>query len=248
MHYYIDGYNLLFRFSDQNKDFTNLREVMIRELDHQAAFLGLELTLVFDAQYQLGEASRTHYHSVEILYTAFGELADDLILSEIRTKTRPHLITVVTSDKKLAWFARRCEAKTESVEHFKAWLNRRYYNKLHKGDVKLKIPASPKKAEGEGSAVEAPLASVTPLMLPLKPVKTASVTECYGYYHEIFERRLTTYEIADKIKRTKKLEGKSSKPPKKQKLKKSIVHSQDSLDSRQDPLTEMERWLKIFET
>lgn len=247
MHYYIDGYNLLFRFSDQNKDFTRLREVMIRELDHQATFLGLELTLVFDAQYQLGEASRTHYYNIEILYTAFGELADDLILSEIRTQNRPHLITVVTSDKKLAWFARRCEAKTESVEHFKAWLNRRYYNKLHKGDVKSKTPVSPKKAEG--SAVEPPPpVSTTPLITPLKPVKTASVTECHDYYHDEFERRLATYEVADKIKLTKKLERKSSKPPKKQKPKKGTVHSQNSLDSRQDPLSEMERWLKIFET
>lgn len=230
MHYYIDGYNLLFRFSNHKNDFTSMREEMIRDLDLQATSLQLKITIVFDAQYQLGEFCRTHFRSIEILYTAFGELADELILSEIRTKTAPHRITVVTSDKKLAWFARRCDAKTESVEHFRAWINRRYHNKVRREiEVKQAKKVIPQKKE---AAV--PLSP----QKPLKPLKSASVEECHHYYQEQFEERLKVEEVVQEVKRTKRTIAKGSKKPKQQKHK---------VDVESDPVSEMERWLKLFE-
>lgn len=110
------------------------RTEIIQDLDEAADFLDLNLTIVFDAQYHLGLGTRSHYHSIEICFTDEGETADDYILQALKFQSKPHQITVVTSDKKLAWQARRRLAKTESVEQFLSWLSKRYQNKQRRVD------------------------------------------------------------------------------------------------------------------
>lgn len=129
IHYYVDGYNLLFRYMRGKEDLRALREEMIKELDEKAALFPIQVSVVFDAACRPGFGSREHYRCLEILFTSEGESADDFILREIERASHPHLKVVVTSDKRLALLARHLSAKTESVPHFIERINKGAKNK-----------------------------------------------------------------------------------------------------------------------
>lgn len=142
MHYFVDGYNLIFRRIRAGENLQEQRAAIIYELDEAADLLELDITIVFDAQYHLGIGSRGHYHHIEICFTDEGETADDYILEAVRLQKKPHQETVVTSDKKLAMQARRRLAKTETVEQFMAKIGKRCQNKQRRQTIqKPAIPA-----------------------------------------------------------------------------------------------------------
>ena len=132
MHYYIDGYNLMFRVLRAGDNLQQQRESIIKDLSQKIQSVGLNATLVFDAQYQSSESVRSHIKDLEIYFTDHGESADDFILKQIRLDKYPQHHIVVTSDKKLAWLARIKGSQTESVEDFFKQLNNRYKNKLQR--------------------------------------------------------------------------------------------------------------------
>lgn len=123
-HYYIDGYNLMFRLLHTDDDLQTERQHIIQDINSKIQNLGIRITLVFDAQYQTGSATRTHFQHLQILFSSHGETADDLIIQCLKEEDNPRQCTVVTSDKQLAWRARHLEAKTQSVGAFMKWLNK----------------------------------------------------------------------------------------------------------------------------
>lgn len=135
MHYYVDGYNLMFRLLNVSGDLSDEREYIIHDLSKKAEALDLKMTLVFDAQYQFGEGSRSHFRNLEIVFTQHGEIADEYILNALHETNHPQRETVVTSDKSLARLARNTGAKTEGIETFISWLNKRYDKKPQKKEV-----------------------------------------------------------------------------------------------------------------
>jgi len=149
MHYYIDGYNLMFRVLRAGDDLAIQREQVIEEIYRKVSFVGLDVTIVFDSQYNPSESTRSNLRAMAIHFTDHAETADDYILSELKTDTQPFNHTVVTSDKKLAYLARLRSAKTESVEEFMGLLNKRYKNKIRQKKNplikrELKPPPKPK--------------------------------------------------------------------------------------------------------
>jgi len=138
MHYYIDGYNMMFRLVHAGGELELQRREIIEELNDKAKQFGLTITIVFDAHQQEGEASRTHYHHLEILYSAQNQTADDLILHMLKGEKHPQECTVVTSDKKLAWHARHLSVRTESVETYMNRLSKRHETKQNKEKTSLK--------------------------------------------------------------------------------------------------------------
>lgn len=172
MHYLVDGYNLLFRLSSALEDFTSMRESIIQDLNRRVQRLKMDVVIVFDAQYSQGEASRTHYNYLEILFSGKGETADDLIIKLLKRIDSPQRYTVVTSDKHLAWEARHLGAKTESVEAFLISLNKRYINALKNVKKEKAIPKAIK---------------IQPEIEPIK----ATPEECFDYYLSIFEQNIT---------------------------------------------------------
>ncbi len=202
MHYYIDGYNLLFFIADDFDDLSIQRQQVIVELNHKIQALKLNATLIFDAHFQSGDATRTHFNYLEILFSPEGETADDFILRLLEKEAHPSQFTVVTSDRKLAWKARRLDVKTEEVFDFLTKLNKRYANVLKRWKAPETIRQDVQKTPSE---------SKTPTKV-LKPSKDASPEECFDYYLYLFEKS---------IKGKKKKEEKG--------------------------VTDMERWLKIFE-
>lgn len=141
MHYYIDGYNLLFRIvKASDEDLQKQREQIIDDLGRKINHLNIDATIVFDSYYQKGMRERSFKHNVEILFTDEGETADECILDELRTKRNPRLETVVTSDKKLAWQSRLKGAHTLSVEDFLSCLNQRWRKKIQPSKIEKKEP------------------------------------------------------------------------------------------------------------
>ena len=132
MHYFIDGYNLMFRVLRTGDDLQKQRESIVSDLNKKIQLLNLNVTIVFDAHYQYGEGSRSLFESLEISFTDHGESADDYILKRVKSSPNPKQETVVTSDNKLAWRVRSLLGKTESVKEFLSRLNRRYENRLSK--------------------------------------------------------------------------------------------------------------------
>ena len=225
MHYYIDGYNLLFRVLHAGEDLQVQRQRIIDDLYNKIHFLELHVTLVFDSQYHHAGSSRSYKQHLEILFTAQGETADDLILDEIKKASKPEQITVITSDKKLAWLARRRAAKTETVEEFIQWLSKRYQNKWRH----LK----------EKSKQTLPKATPTQTKPTVKkekghpPSSQISPEKCQDFYQEIFEKKYQEMSHQEKP---------SKKPPKPKKTKKSLTPPPEATAE-----SDMERWLKAFE-
>lgn len=221
MHYLIDGYNLMFRVLKAGDDLQKQRERIIHDLNAKIQFLGLDATLVFDAQYQFGAAQRTHYKQVEILFTAEGETADDYILHELKSSQHPAGYTVVTSDKKLAWLSRRRLAHTEEVDEFLGWLNKRYKNKLRRLKEAREAPVPPKPAKKQP---------------PVVPIPT-SPEECFNYYLQQFEERFQ--KIAKKVPEKKEAKAK----PRATSYKKQV---RPPKKTKADDQSDMDRWLQAF--
>lgn len=203
--YYIDGYNLMFRALRAGDDLQRQREAIIKDLQGKIHLLQLDAVLVFDAQYQYGGTEKTHLKQLEIVFTAEGETADEYILRKLKSASHPEKCVVVTSDKRLAWAARRRSAKTESVEEFLSWINKRCLNKIRRL----------KKAEPNPNPLKAP--SIPRSLSISKEITPGdTIEERFAYYLKVFEEDL---------------------PPS---LKEEI--------KQQRHLTDMERWLKAFES
>lgn len=217
MHYFIDGYNLMFRILRAGDDLQLQRESIIRDLNRKIEVVGLDVTIVFDAQYQSGESSRSHLQHLEICFTSQGETADELILRQLQHDKNPRQQTIVTSDKKLAWLARRRGAQTETVEDFLKSLNNRVKNKLKRS--KLTPPPD----------IIPPIKKITP-----PSTQKSSTEECFEYYLEQFE---ISFQKMAESQAIKKVEIESPKKRKKPKTKKI----------QDEGLSNMERWMKAFE-
>lgn len=74
MHYFIDGYNLLFRLQHTDEDLQKQREAIIHDLNKKISLIKIDVSIVFDSAFQIGERTRSHYHEIEILFTAEGKL------------------------------------------------------------------------------------------------------------------------------------------------------------------------------
>lgn len=227
MHYFIDGYNLLFRIMQAKDDLQSCREQLIVDLQQKLDALNLDVSIVFDSAFQAGDRSRSHYQNLEILFTAEGETADEFILHELSQSRHPRQETLITSDKKLAWHARHYHAHTESVE---AFLNR--LNKSQKSQLRKQIKTK------SSAAIPIKESHPIPTSPPAKPQPPESELE---YYEQTFQER-----FQELLKKEKKRIAPS--PPASTKKKKKSLLLNDPFERTEDKaLSDMERWLKIFE-
>lgn len=229
MHYYIDGYNLLFRVLRAGDDLKTQREEILQDLEIKVNLLELDVSIVFDSQYQISESTRSHRHRLEILFTETGQTADEYILQALKESKAPSQHIVVTSDKKLAWLSRRRFAKTESVEEFISWLNKRYKNRLKQNKIKPKQETVTPHAKSPTSSTFAH---------PQSQQMPSTDEEYLAYYLEIFEQRACEIPLIAESKPD--ISASSPDSPRKKKKKKK-----DS--PQQDFLSDAERWLKAFE-
>lgn len=140
MHYFIDGYNLLFRILGNPRPLQRSRQHVIASINEKVSLLKLNATLVFDgASEEHAQNSRGHFDVLEIIYTSKAQSADDYILEEIQQSSTPSQETIVTSDRELALRCKNLGAKIKSIESFLEWIEKKC-----KKDKAAKRP-SPKK-------------------------------------------------------------------------------------------------------
>ncbi|MDP1836045.1 MAG: NYN domain-containing protein [Chlamydiales bacterium] len=225
MHYFIDGYNLLFRIVDPSEDLQSHRDTLVRNLTEKIEALNLDVTIVFDATYAPGELSRKRPRQVEVVFTAEGETADKFIVTELEAIRKLTHETVVTSDKHLAWLARRLGAHTVDIEPFIIWLHSRYRNAKHKAykakdDILNRLPKI---------AVRVP-----PTKKEELPTVTKTPDECFDYYYEVFSKKAAEEPVNPKREAAPTPEKSPPKKPKKKKEPEEYFASDE------------ERWLKLF--
>lgn len=115
MHYWIDGYNLLFFLT---KSYKAVRE-REREILIAIGNLNLDATVVFDGkQKEPNEVIRGHLKNLEIIYTSPSQSADDYILEQIDASPNPSQEVVVSSDRELIGKARQRGASIQTVQQF----------------------------------------------------------------------------------------------------------------------------------
>ena len=101
MHYYIDGYNWLFRIPKNRQSLEERRRIFIQEihklvLDHPSL-----VTLVFDSADPSKElSSKGNFKSLEIIFTPKKQTADEYIENAVELSKKPKNITVVTLDRR----------------------------------------------------------------------------------------------------------------------------------------------------
>lgn len=221
MHYFIDGYNLLFRTLHSGDNLQIQRQELIAELENKCRYLELNVTIVFDSHYQPDDGSRSHYNNLEVCFTALSETADDYIIQELKESATSSQKTVVTSDRHLAWRCRRYLAKTESVENFMSWLEKRVKNKRRQQRLANKILNQ--------TTVEK---SKKVIAVEQLPEEKGASEGSFEFYLQTFEEEYKKHAVAEKPKQptfAKADKVKKKTPPK-------------------EPLeTDMQRWLRCFE-
>jgi len=251
MHYYIDGYNLLFAlFGTGSNDLKSQRERLIHDLNTKIEFLALDISVVFDSHFCPGEGSRGHYHHLEILYTPQNITADDFIINQIKRSSNSTKDILVTNDKPLASRARDLLAGTQTLEHFLNWLDRRYSNKRH---TKLKpTKSNPIKILSESTAAQKSLVNITtqspvrepPKLIPLPELSSHIATPLgpqagsLEYYLQQFESSFTSLTDKRQIAKAERKKSKLVKHPQKRPQEQTEVNTKQS---------DFERWLDIFE-
>lgn len=117
MEYWIDGYNLLFYLSKNEKNFQALREKLLIMLHEN--FSHKNITIIFDATHQDDEFLHvTDFHSLTIIFTPSKMTADAYIVEKLSHEESPKTITVVSSDKGLLKHSLYQGAKTQTLQSF----------------------------------------------------------------------------------------------------------------------------------
>lgn len=178
MHYYVDGYNLLFSIVEVQEELRKQRDEVFGKLIHILEELQLDVTIVFDAAHQPGEVAWTRTRGVRVVYTGEGETADSYIVSALRKEPKGRRQTVVTSDKRLAWEIRQdSTAATVDVVPFVHWVQSRYRN-LHRRRNKII----------DRTLDVATTTRVPPPKRETEPAQANTPEECFDYYHRVFSQ------------------------------------------------------------
>lgn len=137
-HYLVDGYNLLFRLFRSDRSFTERRSFMVAHLAEYSRLSKFQVTLVFDAYATEEEDHVIYRQAMRLVYTSYGETADDWILAKLNKAKKSSHYQVVSSDQRLVRLARDLGAHTLSAEEFLEELHRRHGKRAGKTEEETK--------------------------------------------------------------------------------------------------------------
>jgi predicted RNA-binding protein with PIN domain len=119
MHYWIDGYNLLFRLTKTYKAMRQNERKILLALNEAILRLGYLVTVILDGREKdPPEALRRNLSSLSLIYTPIHQTADDYILEMIADAAHPAEQTVISSDFELLTKAKQRGARGMTVEQF----------------------------------------------------------------------------------------------------------------------------------
>ena len=123
----IDGYNLIRQSGTlrryEVKSLEAGRNALFSRLGAYQKIKGHKITVVFDGwQGEERYEERDRYDGVDIIYSGFGEYADD-VLKRLAAQTDEEII-VVSSDREIVSFAQRCGKIALSSADFESLMNK----------------------------------------------------------------------------------------------------------------------------
>jgi predicted RNA-binding protein with PIN domain len=131
MHYYIDGFNLLFKMTKGYADMRMRKREILLSLNTAAVLYTLDLTIVFDGkQVDQPLAVRTNLDELRIIYTPFHQTADTYLLSLLDYETDLDEITIISSDREVTGKAKQKGAHILSSENFLIFLDKKSKKQL----------------------------------------------------------------------------------------------------------------------
>ena len=132
MHYWIDGYNLLFRLTKDYKTMRQNERKILLALNASITQLNYSVTVVLDGREKdPPEALRRNLDSLALIYTPHNQTADDYILEAISHSSHPEKETVISSDLELLRKAQQRGARGFTIEKF---LSQLIHKKKKKSD------------------------------------------------------------------------------------------------------------------
>ena len=123
MHYWIDGYNLLFRLTKNYREMKQNERKLLAALNQSIILLNYKATVVFDGREKdPPEALRRNFDALALIYTPHHQTADDYILKAIEDASDPAKEVVVSSDYELLRKAKQKGAQVLTIDEFVARL------------------------------------------------------------------------------------------------------------------------------
>ena len=126
LHYLVDGYNLFFFLSQENPS-TQLRFSLIESLEAVTYIANLSVSIVFDSREDVASDSGNilDYKSLEIIYSAKNQSADEYILEYLYALKEPKDLCVVTNDKAIVQAAKESMVSTMNLSMFLSLLHKK---------------------------------------------------------------------------------------------------------------------------
>lgn len=111
MSYLVDGNNVMGQRVGWHRDRVRARRELLEELARFAARKKVRVAVVFDGAPDENFADGSSYRGVRVHYAARGSNADERIKTLVETSRERRTLIVVTSDRALAEYVRRCGAQ-----------------------------------------------------------------------------------------------------------------------------------------
>ncbi|HJR06841.1 MAG TPA: NYN domain-containing protein [Pyrinomonadaceae bacterium] len=119
MSYLIDGNNVMGQRVGWHRDRVRARRELLDELARFASAKKARVEVVFDGAPDEHFADGSSYRGVRVYYSARGSNADERIKSLVESSRERRTLLVVTSDRALGDYVRRCGAQVVRAGEFR---------------------------------------------------------------------------------------------------------------------------------
>jgi predicted RNA-binding protein with PIN domain len=119
MSYLIDGNNVMAQRVGWHKDKPGARRALLDDVARFAQVKKVSVAVVFDGAPEQHFADGSKYRGVRLFYAERGSNADERIKRMVEASRERRTLLVVTSDRALADYVRRCGAQVVSSGEFR---------------------------------------------------------------------------------------------------------------------------------
>ena len=123
MSYLVDGNNVMAQRVGWHRDKAGARRRLLGELSRFAREAGVTVEAVFDGAPEEFFPDGSHFMGVRVFYAARGSDADARIKQLVEASRERRTLVVVTSDRALADYDRRCGARVLAAGEFRRRLD-----------------------------------------------------------------------------------------------------------------------------
>jgi predicted RNA-binding protein with PIN domain len=135
-YFFIDGYNLLFYWSEESQSLQLRRNQLVAWIQQVFHQIDLKGTIVFDGAHRREEEYGLSYpNPMEVAYTPKGQSADQYIVEQVELPKNKEALVVVTNDGMLRKHVSALGVKTMSNQTFLEWVMKKRRQKKNKKRV-----------------------------------------------------------------------------------------------------------------